>query len=71
MNSQTEEPEPENSGSDGKQVRAEEVDTVKEFQPVGRPMANAISGLAASNARAFGGEVASTLIAGATSQMAV
>ncbi|WP_421841855.1 hypothetical protein [Marinobacter algicola] len=34
-------------------------------------MEQAITGLAANNSRAFGGEVASTLIAGATSQMAV
>jgi hypothetical protein len=34
-------------------------------------MADAITGLAASNSRAFGGEVASALIAGATSQMAI
>ena len=64
-------PEPINSGSDGSQAQA---DAAREFvpsQPLPHHMASAITGLAASNSRAFGGEVASTLIAGATSQMAI
>lgn len=71
MNSTPEVPEPEESGSDGQQVRAEDKGDLSLPQPVGRPMTDAITGLASSNSRAFGGEVASTLIAGATSQMSV
>lgn len=71
MNLQPEVPEPEESGSDGQQVRAEDKEDLSLPQPVGRPMTDAITGLASSNSRAFGGEVASTLIAGATSQMSV
>ncbi len=64
-------PEPHVSGSDGSQVTAEVSEDCISSQQVGRPMTNAITGLAATNSRAFGGEVASTLIAGATSQMSV
>lgn len=71
MNSEIDVPEPEDSGSDGRQEKSEHKSEVVDLQPVGRPMERAITGLAASNSRAFGGEVASTLIAGATSQMAV
>lgn len=71
MNTETNIPEPADSGSNGKQVKADIVEGFVEPQPVGRPMVKAITGLAATNARAFGGEVASALIAGATSQMAI
>ncbi len=71
MKVQTDIPKPEDSGSDGLQTKADAAGALIEPQPVGRPMAKAITGLAASNSRAFGGEVASALIAGATSQMAV
>ncbi|TMU22860.1 hypothetical protein E0L35_15455 [Halomonas sp. ATBC28] len=64
-------PEPEDSGSDGRQEKSDSKSEIVDLQPVGRPMEQAITGLAANNSRAFGGEVASTLIAGATSQMAV
>lgn len=69
--STTDIPEPKDSGSDGSQLK--EIESKSAIQPphVGQPLSNAIAGLAASNNRAFGGEVASTLIAGATSQMAV
>lgn len=70
MENNLEVPKPENSGSDGQQVKAEDSEQSAELQPVGRPLASAITGLAASHSRALGGEVASTLIAGATSQMA-
>lgn len=71
MNTEANIPEPEDSGSNGKQVKADIVEGVVDLQPVGRrTVANAITGLAATNARAFGGEIASTLIAGATAQMA-
>ncbi len=71
MNSEINVPEPEDSGSDGRQEKSENKNEIANPQPVGRPMEQAITGLAANNSRAFGGEVASTLIAGATSQMAV
>ncbi len=65
-------PEPENSGSDGRQVEADSTSELIEAKPwEGLPMAKAIEGLAASNNRAFGGEVASALIAGATTQLAL
>lgn len=62
-------PEPPDSGSNGKQVKADIAEGVVMLQPVGRSMANTITGLAATNARAFGSEITSALIAGATSQM--
>lgn len=71
MSLQSEIPEPKDSGSDGQQVRAEESEEISLPQQVGQPMSKTIAGLAASNSRAFGGEVASALIAGATSQMSV
>lgn len=71
MSSQSEVPEPKDSGSDGQQVTAKENEDVPLPQSVGQPMTDAITGLASSHSRAFGGEVASTLIAGATSQMSV
>ena len=67
----TEAPTPSASGSDGSQTQEDASRTQLEVRPPALPMAQAIRGLAASNAWAFGGEVASTLIAGATSQMAI
>ncbi|MDD2914422.1 MAG: hypothetical protein PHP70_03815 [Gallionella sp.] len=61
-------PIPKESGSDGHQVKADVSGELVQAQPLTH-MVQAITGLAASNARFFGGEVASTLIAGATSQM--
>lgn len=64
-------PKPEDSGSDGTQIKAEgETQELVPAQPLAPSVAQAITGLASSHSRAFGGEVASTLIAGATSQMA-
>ena len=70
MAADTEIPDPNESGSDGLQIRDEENETPLVSQQIGRPIAKAITGLAASNPRAFGGEAASTLIAGVTLQMA-
>lgn len=69
MNSEIKIPTPQDSGADGSQIKAESATLNIHTQQVG--IAQAITGLAASNSRAFGGEVASTLIAGATSQMAI
>lgn len=71
MKSEVEIPEPKDSGSDGSQIKSQTLGEPSSFQPVGRPIANAVIGLANANSRAFGGEVASTLIAGVTSQMSV
>ena len=68
---QTEIPEPKDSGSDGTQVNSDGGSELVAAQPLTAPMAKSITGLAASRSRAFGGEVASTLVAGITSQMAV
>lgn len=69
MVSEFEIPEPADSGSDGSQIKADTTNGLVPSRPVAPPMARAIVGLAASNSRAFGGEIASVLIAGATSQM--
>jgi hypothetical protein len=69
LNSEIKIPTPQDSGADGSQIKAEMATPKTDTQQVG--MAQAITGLAASNSRAFGGEVASTLIAGATSQMSI
>lgn len=71
MNEQLEVPEPEDSGSDGTQEKADASRKLVPSKPLTTPIAEAITGLAVSHSRAFGGEVASTLIAGATSQMAI
>lgn len=71
MTEQTKVPEPNDSGSDGSQAQADATRELVLSQPLPNQIVQAITGLAASNARAFGGEVASALIAGATSQMAV
>lgn len=71
MNNQKQTPEPSDSGSDGSQITGDTPSELIEARPLeGLPMAQAIEGLAASNTRAFGGEVASALIAGATTQLA-
>lgn len=71
MNDPIEVPTPEESGSYGTQTKADATQELVAAKPLVAPMADAITGLAASHSRAFGGEVASTLIAGATSQMAI
>lgn len=64
-------PLPEDSGSDGSQsTGGQSIDLVVADQLKDLPIAHTIQGIAASNSRAFGGEVASALIAGATSQLA-
>jgi len=64
-------PKPFNSGSDGTQIeRTHSIDLVEANQLNELPLARTIRGIAASNTRAFGSEVASALIAGATSQLA-
>jgi hypothetical protein len=63
-------PLPDKSGSDGLQIEADT--NIQELVPatsIAMPMADVITGLASSNSRAFGGEVASALIAGVASQM--
>lgn len=71
MTADTKVPDPNESGSDGLQVRDEENETPFESQQIGRPVAEAITGLAASNPRTFGSEGASALIAGVTLQLTV
>lgn len=71
MNEPVEVPKPTESGSDGTQKIADSSRELVLAKPLVAPMAEAITGLAVSHSRAFGGEVASTLIAGATSQMAI
>lgn len=70
MKEDTKVPEPEDSGSDGTQTQANTSQSLVTSQSLMYPIAEAITGLASSNSRVFGGEVASTLIAGAASQMA-
>lgn len=71
MTKPTKVPELKDSGSDGSQIQADAACELVPSQPLSYPIVNAITGLAASKSRPFGGEVASTLIAGAASQMAV
>ncbi len=71
MTDQTKIPEPKDSGTDGTQASSDIGNKLVAAQPLAAPMAQSISGLATSHSRAFGGEVASTLVAGITSQMAV
>ena len=71
MNNKIEIPEPADSGSDGKQEKGDfSAELVEANQLQELPMAKTIQGLAASNNRAFGGEITSALIAGATTQLA-
>jgi len=64
-------PKPIDSGSDGSQSSGGPSPALVESNQLRElPIAHAIQGIAASNSRAFGGEVASALIAGATSQLA-
>lgn len=69
MRSEIDIPELADSGADGHQVKGDIIQAFVEPQPVGRPIAKAISGLAASNTRAFGSEAVSVLIVGVISQM--
>lgn len=62
-------PEVDDLGADGCQVAAELPTPLTISQRL--PLQGAISDLATTHSRSFGGEVAATLIAGATSQMAI
>lgn len=63
-------PIPDTSGSSGKQTSADDYSEPQVFKPLeGLHIAKTIEGLAASNSKAFGSEVASTLLAGVTSQL--
>lgn len=66
-------PEPEDSGSSGTQVRGTTSGTslVLERVPVGRPLEQAIVGLASTNSRNMGGEFGATLLAGSFSQISL
>jgi hypothetical protein len=71
MNREVHIPKPTDSGSDGSQTEGNSLANLveaKQFQEL--PIAKTIQGLAASNSRAFGSEIASALIAGATTQLA-
>jgi hypothetical protein len=64
-------PKPIDSGSDGSQSAGSKSPELVAADPLRElPIAHTIQGIAASNSRAFGGEVASALIAGVTSQLA-
>ena len=64
-------PRPSDSGSDGSQIRNEHpVDLIEANQLAELPIATTIQGIAASNTKAFGGEVASALVAGSFAQLA-
>lgn len=71
MVNETKIPFPDESGSDGSQAKADT--NIQELVPAkanAMPMADSIIGLASSNSRAFGGEVASAWVVGVASQMA-
>lgn len=71
MSNKIKTPETTDSGSDGKQEGADSsAELVEATQLQELPMVRTIKGLAASNNRAFGGEITSALIAGATTQLA-
>nr|BAJ06921.1 hypothetical protein [uncultured bacterium] len=71
MKDQEEIPKPEQSGSSGDQaIGGNDQELVVSDQLSELPIAHTIQGIAASNSRAFGSEVASALVAGATSQLA-
>lgn len=64
-------PIPDHSGSNGTQLAADTSQVFLEARPLnGLHIASAIEGLAATNTRAFGGDVASVFIAAATRQIA-
>ena len=64
-------PIPDQSGSRGSQLAADTSQVFVEARPFnGLHIASAIEGLAATNTRAFGGDVASVFIAAATRQIA-
>lgn len=64
-------PEPDDSGASGTQTQAKEsaVSLVPERAVVGRPLEQTIVGLAATNSRNMGGEVAASLLAGSFSHI--
>lgn len=64
-------PEPDDSGSTGTQTKANDsaISLVPERAVVGRPLEQTIVGLAATNSRNMGGEVAATLLAGSFSHI--
>lgn len=64
-------PMPDQSGSSGSQLPADNSQVFVEARPFnGLHIASAIEGLAATNTKAFGGDVASVVIAAATRQIA-
>jgi hypothetical protein len=64
-------PMPDRSGSRGSQIPADMSQGVCEARPLqGLHLATTIEGLASSNTRAFGGDIAAALIAAATRQLA-
>lgn len=69
MNRTDEIPKPSDSGADGTQLESKYLPDLVEANELNN-LAHTIKGIAASNARAFGSEVTSALIAGATSQLA-
>ena len=64
-------PIPDTSGSDGSQIQAQSIPNLITDKPLeSLHMVKTIEGLASTHSKALGGEVASALIAGATSQIA-
>lgn len=64
-------PTPDRSGSSGSQLPADAMQVFQEARPLhGLHIASAIEGLAATNTKAFGGDVAAAIIAAATRQVA-
>lgn len=69
MTELTEVPKLSDSGSDGNQIKADVNYELISAKPLTNQGAQAIIGLAASNAKYLGGEVTSALVVGVTSQM--
>ncbi len=64
-------PKPRDSGSDGSQISREQQEHLVEANQLAElPIASTIRGIAASNTKAFGSEVASALVAGTFSHLA-
>lgn len=64
-------PEPDDSGSSGTQIQADDsaISLAPEHAVVGRPLEKTIVGLATTNSRNMGGEVAASLLAGSFSHI--
>ncbi len=69
MNRTDEIPKPSDSGADGSQILSASLPNLVEATPL-NDLAHTIKGISASNSRAFGNEVTSALITGATTQLA-